>query len=547
MNPRLSEADIAALGQHATHRLLHDGEPLFQAGDGRGGFFFVVLKGAIEIIDASGSEPRTVVIHGPGQFTGDIDILTRRRPVVSAVARGETDVLGVSSSDVRRVIGERPPLGEIILGAFIARRQELLESGFEGIRVIGSGGSREALGIREFLFRNQVPLTWIDVDERAGTAELLRDFGVREQDLPVVACPGGPLLRNPSIREVSEVLGLRRPLRAGIYDLVIVGAGPAGLAAAVYGASEGLSTVALEAEAPGGQAGASTKIENYLGFPTGITGAELTGRATLQAQKFGAELFSPARVVGLELDGDYPVVCLDSGECAAARCILIATGADYRKLDVPGRERFDGMGIYYAATPMELTACGGSEVVVVGGGNSAGQAIMFLSEHTRRVWVILRGNSLRKSMSSYLADRLEAAENVQVLYDSEVRQVLGTSRLEKVVVENTSTGELRTIATPALFTFIGAVPRTSWLPPQIEVNGKGFVLTGRGRAASPNWRLQREPYLLETSRPGIFAAGDVRFGSTPRVSSAVGEGAMAVRFVHAYLAEPAAKADTAGG
>jgi thioredoxin reductase (NADPH) len=535
-NPRLSEADIAALSRHATRVRLADGEPLFQAGERRGGFF-VVLQGAVEVVDRSGGETRTVAVHGPGQFTGDIDILTRRRPVVGAVARGATELLEVSPSDVRRLIGERPSLGDTILRAFIARREQLLESDFEGLRVIGSGASREAFRIREFLTRNQVPLTWIDVDEESAITDLLRDFGVEPEDLPVVQAGDRPLLRNPSVRELAEVLGLRRPLGSEVYDLVIIGAGPAGLAAAVYGASEGLRTVVLEAVAPGGQAGASTKIENYLGFPTGISGAELTGRATLQAQKFGAELSSPAPVVGLELAGEHPVVRLDSGERATARCVLIATGADYRKLDVPGRERFDGLGVYYAATPMELTACRGRDVAVVGAGNSAGQAVMFLAEHTRRVWLLVRGDDLRKSMSSYLADRVERAENVEVLCHTEVRRLLGEARLDGVEVEDTRTGELRTIDTPALFSFIGAVPRTDWLPQEIETDAKGFIHTGRAVAESPRWTLRREPFLLETSHPGIFAAGDVRHGSIPRVASAVGEGAMAIKLVHECLAE----------
>ncbi|HET7275222.1 MAG TPA: FAD-dependent oxidoreductase [Longimicrobiaceae bacterium] len=540
-NPRLDDAEIQALASYGRRRSLHDGDPLFRAGDRRGGFY-IVLKGAIEVLDRSGDEPRRIAIHGPGQFTGDIDILTRRRPVVGAIARGETEVFGVSSGDVRRIIDERPRLGDTILRAFIARREELLESGFEGLRLIGSGASRESFQMREFLSRNQVPFTWIDVEEESGVADTLADFGIAEADLPVVAYAGDPLMRNPSIREVADALGLRRPIRSEPYDLVIVGAGPAGLAAAVYGASEGLATLVLEGVAPGGQAGASTKIENYLGFPTGITGADLTGRATLQAQKFGAELSSPAPVSGMEVDGDYPVIQLETGERAAARCVLIATGADYSKLDVPDRERFDGVGIYYAATPTELTACAGSDVVVVGGGNSAGQAVMFLSEHTRRVQLLVRSGDLRKSMSSYLAGRVEAAENVEVLCHTEVRQVLGDDRLNAVVVENTRTGESRTIRTPGLFSFIGAVPRTTWLPPQIETGPKGFIRTGRAITNSVNWRLQREPYLLETSHPGVFAAGDVRLGSIPRVSSAVGEGAMAVKFVHAYLAEQSAPA-----
>ncbi len=544
-NPRLSEADIAALTPRGTRSHLHDGEPLFQAGAQRGGFF-VVLEGAVEVLDRTGDEPQRVMLHGPRQFTGDIDVLTRRRSLVGAVARGETEVLGLSSSDIRTIIGERPRLGETILRAFIARREELLESGFEGLRVIGSATSREAFHIREFLSRNQVPFTWLDVDEDPGIAGMLHDLGLRGEDLPAIAAGAGPLLRNPSVLELAEAVGLRRPFGTDIYDLVIVGAGPAGLAAAVYGASEGLRTVALDSVAPGGQAGASSRIENYLGFPTGVSGADLTSRATLQAQKFGAELASPAPAVALELDGEHPAVRLDSGERVNARCILIATGADYRRLDVPGRERFDGTGVYYAATPIELTACSGSDVVVVGAGNSAGQAVMFLSEHTRRVWLLVRGDDLRRSMSSYLADRVEATENVEVLHSTEIREIVGDERLEAVVVEDTSTGQTRTLATAAVFTFIGAVPRTRWLPAGIETDRHGFIRTGRTAANPARRTTDRDPYLLETSHPGIFAAGDVRMGSMPRVASAVGEGAMAVKFVHEFLAEltpPAAGTD----
>jgi thioredoxin reductase (NADPH) len=535
VNPQLTDTEIAALVPHGRRRMLGDGESLFKAGDQRGGFY-IVLAGAIQVVDHSGDDAQTIAMHGPGQFTGDIDIIARRRPVVDAVARGETTVLGVSSADIRRIIAERPRIGETILRAFIARREALLESGFQGVRVIGSGESREAFRIREFLSRNQVPFTWIDVAGDPRTADLLRDFGIVEKDLPVVAAGSSPFIRNPSVRDLAESLGIWRAPRAETYDLVIVGGGPAGLAAAVYAASEGLSTLVLEATAPGGQAGASTKIENYLGFPTGITGAELTGRATLQAHKFGVELISPARVTGLTLgDGDASVE-LDSGERATARCVLVATGAEYRRLAVPGREHFDGMGVYYAATPTELTACRGSDVVVVGGGNSAGQAVMFLADNTTRVWVVLRSGDLRKSMSRYLADRIEAADNVEVLRNTEVRQILGTHRLTGVRVENTR-GESRTIETPAVFSFIGAVPHTDWLPKQIEKDSRGFIMTGRAVASSGHWRMEREPALLETSHRGVFAAGDVRLGSLPRVSSAVGEGAMAVKFVHAYLAE----------
>ncbi len=548
VNPRLGEDEIAALEPLGERVRLHDGEPLFRTGVRRGGFF-VVLSGAVEVLDGAGADggddpgdaPRSVALHRAGQFTGDIDILARRAPMVTAVARGETEVLRIASSDIHHLIGARPTIGDTLLRAFIARRAQQLETGLGGIRVIGSQHSRDAFRIRELLTRNQVPFTWVDVDEDPGIAELVHSLGIEPADLPAVAIGAQPLLRNPAPREVADAVGLRRPPRAEVYDLVVAGAGPAGLAAAVYGASEGLRTLVLDSVAPGGQAGASTKIENYLGFPTGITGAELTARATIQAQKFGAELCSATPVVGLDLDGPTPAVLLDGGGRVGARCVLVATGADYRKLDVPGRERFDGVGVYYAATPMELTACRGQDVVVVGGGNSAGQAAMFLAQHTRRVWLVLRGGDLYARMSSYLADRVEMADNVEVLRHTEIRRVLGDERLEGVEVEERPSATTRRIDASGVFSFIGAAPRTGWLPPGIGVDAKGFVLTGRDLPASPDGRRGegargREPTVLETSHPGVFAVGDVRRGSVKRVASAVGEGAMAIMFVHQHLA-----------
>lgn len=534
--PRLDDDELAVLARVGTPRRFRDGESLFHTGERRGGFF-IVLSGAVEILDLSSGEPRSVALHHPREFTGDVDIVSRRPPAVSAVARGETEALEISSAEIRRIISERPVLGERILQAFIARRELLVQSGFQGLRVIGAGSSRDTFRIREFLAWNQVPFTWIDLDHDPDVGELLRRFGVAEEETPVVAFGTRPLLRNPSTREIAAIVGLKPPLGQKVYDLVVVGAGPAGLAAAVYGSSEGLSTVVLDDTAPGGQAGASTKIENYLGFPTGISGAELAGRATLQAQKFGTRFSTPSRVVALSCESAHPVVRLDDGEHVSARCVLIATGADYRKLEVPGRERFDGLGVYYAATQTELVSCRGSDVVVVGGGNSAGQAAMFLSEHTRRVLILLRGSDLRASMSSYLAERIEGAENIEVLSNTEIRRMIGDQKLEAVEVENTATGQVRTIATPAVFTFIGAIPRSGWLPAEIATDSKGFIVTGRAAADSPHWTLAREPFLLETSHPGVFAAGDVRVGSIKRVASAVGEGAMAVKYVHEYLAE----------
>jgi thioredoxin reductase (NADPH) len=535
--PRLDEAQIAALEQVGSRRSVADGQPLFRAGD-RGGGFFVVLSGEVEIVDHSGETPRIVTVHQAGEFTGDIDILSRRRPVVSAVARGDTEVLHVPSARLRRLLGERPALGEVILQAFIARREMLVESGYQGLRLIGSAASRDTFRIRDFLSRNQIPFTWIDLDTDPGVAELLEQFGIREEDTPVVAFGGQPLLRNPDIRALAEIVGLKPPLGEAVYDLAIVGAGPAGLGAAVYASSEGLSTVVLDTAGPGGQAIASSKIENYLGFPTGISGADLTARATLQAQKFGARFSVPSRAVGIECDGPHPVVVLDEGERVAARCVLIATGADYRRLGVPERERYEGLGVYYSATQTEIVSCRGSEVVVVGGGNSAGQAVMFLSEHTHRVHLLLRGGDLRRSMSSYLADRIEATPNIEVHRQTEIRHMMGGERLEAVEVQRTETGDSWRIETPAVFTFIGAIPRTEWLPREIETNDKGFVRTGSRAARSPHWTEDREPFGLETSLPGVFAAGDVRLGSTKRVASAVGEGGAVMQSIHEFLAQP---------
>jgi thioredoxin reductase (NADPH) len=344
------------------------------------------------------------------------------------------------------------------------------------------------------------------------------------------------MLRNPSNRELADAIGIRQPLEQTVYDLAIVGAGPAGLAAAVYGASEGLRTVVLEQMAPGGQAGSSMRIENYLGFPTGLTGSELAGRAVLQADKFGAHLSVSLPVTRLEFDGPYPVLRLD-GESVVARCLLIASGAAYRRLEVEGCERYEGTGVYYAATPNEARLCRGAQVVLVGGGNSAGQAAVFLAQHARKVLLCLRGDDLYKSMSSYLARRIELTANIELLCNTTVRRISGDGRLTAVEVGNSKTGEQRTVETPAVFSFIGAVPRTDWLPAEIERDGKGFVLTGPTLAGSPHWKARRQPFLLETSRPGVFAAGDVRSGSVKRVASAVGEGAMAVQFVHEYLKE----------
>jgi thioredoxin reductase (NADPH) len=535
--PTLDDAQIAEIGRcsSATRRTYRDGETLIGVGE-RDFSLFLVLAGAIAIVDLTGDQPKTVTVHHRGQFTGDISHLTGSVSMVSAVARGDCEVFEVPRAALKHMLNQCPVLSDLILQAFIARRLLLRESpDFTGLRVIGSRYSQDTFRVRDFLRRNRALFTWLDLETDPHGDELLKRFGLNEEETPVVACGYKKVLRNPSNRELADILGIRQPLEQTVYDLVVVGAGPAGLAAAVYGASEGLETVVLEHTAAGGQAGTSMRIENYLGFPTGITGDELTGRAALQARKFGAHLSVPSLAARLAFENNYPVLQLDDGETLTARCLLIATGAEYRRLDVPRIEQFEGAGVYYAATPTEAQMCSGAEVVVVGGGNSAGQAAVFLAGQTRRVLLLIRGDDLNKSMSSYLVHRIEQTPNIELRCTTTIRRIAGNGHLESVEIVNGKTGQEQTVATPGVFSFIGAVPRTEWLPPEVERDTRGFVRTGPDLAASPHWTLRRQPFLLETSHPGVFAAGDVRSGSVKRVAAAVGEGSMAIQLVHEYL------------
>ena len=537
--PTLEQSLIDDLSRcsSVTTKSYRDGQTLFSVGD-RDFKFFIVKSGEVEIVDHSGDQPKTVTVHRKGQFTGDVSHLTGNPAVVSAVARGDTEVYEVSGDTLRRILNQCPTAGDIILQAFIARRQLLRASAdFTGLRVIGSRYSSDTFRVRDFLAKNRVLFTWTDVETDPNVDLLLKGFGVSEADTPIIACSSMLLLRNPSNRELADRIGIRRPVEQTLYDLIVVGAGPAGLAAAVYGASEGLRTLVLDSTAPGGQAGSSMRIENYLGFPTGITGSELADRAILQANKFGARLSVSTPVSSLMFDKTYPVLRLDGDETVTTKCLLIATGVAYRRLNAERCEQFEGRGVFYAATHNEAQLCKGAQVVLVGGGNSAGQAAVFLSQHASRVLLVIRGDDLYKHMSSYLAKRIEQTPNVELLRNSTVQRMNGDGHLNSIEIVNSKTGEKRTVETPAVFSFIGAVPRTDWLPPEIERDGKGFIRTGPSLAQSPHWTGKRQPFLLETSRAGVFAAGDVRSDSVKRVASAVGEGAMAVQFVHEYLKE----------
>ncbi len=541
--PTLDATQVAELARcsGASFQRHEDGETLIEVGD-RDFQFHVVTSGAIEILDVSGDEPKRITVHGPGAFTGDVSHLTGNPSVIRAVTRGTTELYAIAGHALRDMLNQCPKLADIVLQAFIARRQLLRESeSFVGLRVIGSRYSRDTFRIRDFLAKNRVLFTWLDLELDPEVARLLAQFGVSEAETPVVACAQRLLLRNPTNLQLAEGIGLRKHVEQKIFDLAIVGAGPAGLAAAVYGASEGLSTILLDRIAAGGQAGTSMRIENYLGFPTGITGTELADRAVLQANRFGAHLSIPSPVASLSFDGRYPILTLEDGETVVAKCLLIATGAQYRRLGVEDCERFEGCGVYYAATPNEARMCQGSEVVVVGGGNSAGQAAVFLSGQARKVYHLIRGDDLNKDMSSYLVRRVEQSENIELLRNTEVKRMHGTSHMSAIDVQNRRTGEETRLEIAALFSFIGAVPRTDWLPKEIETDSRGFVLTGSAvkgalRSASQG-PTTRDPFLLETSRRGVFAAGDVRAGSVKRVASAVGEGSMAIQFVHEYLKE----------
>jgi thioredoxin reductase (NADPH) len=526
--PRLDDEQLARLAAVGRRRPTTTGDVLFREGDEEYDFV-VVLEGEVAIVHGEGDDQRLIAVHGPRRFLGELSLLTGQAAFFTAVVHQAGSVLEVPVDRLYELATHDSALGDLILRAYLIRREILIGLG-AGLKIVGSRYSPQARELRDLCARNRVPHRWIDLEEDASAEDLLRRLGISAQETPVVIWHG-EVLRNPTPGELADAIGLPDlPTAVQVCDLVVVGAGPAGLAAAVYGASEGLETVALDAVATGGQAATSSRIENYLGFPAGLSGAELAERATIQARKFGARLAGPATAVALDrADGLY-VIRLASGQAIQTRSVVIATGARYRKLPVGRLEAFEPNSVYYAATLMEAQRCAGTPVVVVGGGNSAGQATTFLARHATHVHLVLREDDLEVNMSRYLADRIRGLPNVSVRRHSEVRELLGDDRLEAVVVEDRHTGARDRLDAQALFVFIGAEPCTDWLRGVVALDDGGYVVTGAECAQDG-----RRPMLLETNRPGVLAVGDVRSGSIKRVASAVGEGSMAVRLVHEHL------------
>ena len=519
--PRLADAQIAALDAQGQRRPIQPGDVLFSEGD-RESDFFVILAGKVASVEGKATpEERVIAVHGRGRFLGELSLLTGEGAWYSAVAVDAGEVLAVPVGRLRELVARDPAFGDLILRAYLLRRSILIGLG-AGLRIVGSKYSPDTRRVRDFAARNRLPYRWLDLEADPSAEAVAAQFGVTPQDTPVVIVHGR-LLRNPSNAELAAAIGLSAPSEPqASCDMLVVGSGPAGLSAAVYGASEGMRVIVLDTTAAGGQAGTSSQIENYLGFPSGISGAELAERALLQAQKFGARFAVPAEATSIEQDDGHYRVRLGDGTSLTSALVVLATGVRYRRLDVPRADYFEKMSIYYAASQAEALVCAGDPVAIVGGGNSAGQAAVFLSAHATEVTLIVREGDLGEHMSRYLVDRIARIPNVHVMTSTEVRELHGEAALEAVTVTDNRTGTRRTIDARALFVFIGMAPCTGWLGGLVDLDDHGFVRTGPGSDGA-------ERSLLETSQPGIFAVGDVRAGSAKRVATAVGEGAMAIR------------------
>ncbi len=542
--PVLTSAQISRLRPGSKLRKVEPGEILFEPGD-TGVPFFVMLSGSMEIVQADMKGERPIVTHGPGEFTGEITMISGQRCLVRGRVTEAGEFLEISGDDLRSHVARDSELSEIFMRAFILRRLALITGGFGNVILMGSRHSANTLRLREFLSRNAYPYTYVDLDADKTSQELLDRFAVKLSEIPVVICNGVTVLRNPSTQDLADCLGFNASIdKSRVRDVIIVGAGPSGLAAAVYAASEGLDALVVETESPGGQAGSSSKIENYLGFPTGVSGQELAARAITQAQKFGAKMMVAHSVVKLKCSRRPYEVVLDDGNVLPARAIVISTGAQYNKPNIANLKKFEGQGIYYGATYIESQLCENDEVIVVGGGNSAGQAAAYLAQTARKVHMLVRAAQLSDTMSRYLIQRIDENPNIDLHYKTEIVGLEGDTSLERVTWLDKNSGETSTHDIRHLFIMAGASPRTEWLQGCIALDDKGFILTGRdldsppdAGASTPPWPLARPPQMLETTLPGVFAVGDVRSGNVKRVASAVGEGSIVVHLVHRALAE----------
>jgi thioredoxin reductase (NADPH) len=538
--PTLTESQIARVAAHGRSRRVQPGEVLLDVGDQVR--FFVVTAGKIDIFGLSGPAESFIATLQPGQFTGEINLLSGRRQFTRIRASEPGEVIELEREQLLALVQTDSELSEILMLAFILRRVELIAHQVGDAVLIGSDHSAETLRIREFLTRNGYPHAYVDLDRDPDVQALLDRFHVGIDEIPVVICRGQSVLRNPTNREIADCLGFNEAIdRTHVRDLIVVGAGPSGLAAAVYGASEGLDVLVLESTAPGGQAGSSSKIENYLGFPTGISGQELAGRAYTQAQKFGAQIMIAKFAKKLACERKPYVIEMDDGQRVPARSVIIATGAVYRRLSIDNASRFEGAGVYYGATFVEAQLCRDEEVIVVGGGNSAGQAAVFLAQASKCVHMLVRAEGLAASMSRYLIRRIEENPAIDLRTCTEIVALEGNDHLERVQWRDNRTGKIETRDVRHIFVMTGAIPNTAWLGGCVLVDAKGFIKTGtdlsRDTLTNAGWPLTRPPHLLETSLPGVFAVGDVRAGNIKRVASAVGEGSIAVAAVQQVLRE----------
>jgi thioredoxin reductase (NADPH) len=538
--PKLTPAQIRRIEAHGHMRAMDRGEVLYEQGD-RAASFFVVVSGELEVIRPSGAVETLVTVHGSGQFTGEVGTLSGRRTLFRVHATKPSTVIELDRQHMLALMQSDAELGEILTRAFILRRVELVAAGVGDVVLIGSTHSADTLRIKEFLMRNGHPYSYIDLERDPDVQNLLDSFHLAASEIPVVICRGKVVLRNPSKQQIADCLGFNESIdQTHVRDLVVIGAGPSGLAAAVYGASEGLDVLMLETSSPGGQAGSSSRIENYLGFPTGISGQELAARAYNQAQKFGAEMLI-AKGTRLVCDSKPYVVEVESGARIPARTVVIATGAEYRRPPLKNLSRFEGAGVYYGATFVEAQLCGGEEVIVIGGGNSAGQATAFLAETTKRVHMLIRSAGLAESMSRYLIRRIEQTPTIVLHLHTEIVAFEGGDHLESVRWRNNQTGQIEEHNIRHVFVMTGGDPNSRWLDGCVALDPKGFIKTGPDLSSenlsAAGWPLARQPHLLETSLPGVFAVGDVRGGSIKRVASAVGEGSIAISFVHQVLQE----------